>query len=72
MTRAAHPVKRAAAMMDATIAALRTHQDLVHAPPTPASRRHERIDSAAPDIQAMKPHLTLEMLDKLAKLDQEK
>ena len=31
--------------------------------------RHERIDSAAPDVQAWKGRLTLEQIEKLAKLD---
>lgn len=59
-------------MIDATIAALREHQNMAHPPRTRADARRERIDNAAPDIQAMKPHLTLAQLDALARLDEEK
>ena len=33
------------------------------------SKRHERLDSAAPDVQAWKSRLTMEQLERLAKLD---
>ena len=31
--------------------------------------RHARIDSAAPDVQAFKGRLTMEQLEKLARMD---
>ena len=64
-----HAIHRAADQIDATVAALGQMRMMPHADARTEARR-TRLANAAPDIQAMRPHITMSMADELAKLDE--
>lgn len=62
-------VEQASARMSKVIQSFKGEPSFMQTQTDATTRRHEMLDSAAPDVQAWKGRLTQEQLERLAKMD---